>query len=274
MSSFARTAFLFSLAFLLAPSAAEPDHRSNDCDTCRTIVERFYQGWEKTISRLAADGTFESRPGGAPKITYNQDIEDYLQGFCDSEYMKDLASFVDDGCRRIMKEHHRAIVGKFLHGEERYGATLTKTDRPERVMSVCRDIAHVCPTFPLPHLEVKAKEDKCNACKSTVADALYLIRRSRLGALTDKALKKKRLDVYELLENLCTETYYRHDDMPDVHNTVCSDMFEEDEDGIIDTLVSLFPSSLSSSSDAHAQRKICASSLSYCSDKDFPKAEL
>ena len=70
-----------------------------DCEACRTIVEQFYKGWsvfcfrqchiflmtgyetirEVTISGLAANGTYESQAGKAPKIVYNQHIEDYLQ---------------------------------------------------------------------------------------------------------------------------------------------------------------------------------------------------
>jgi predicted translin family RNA/ssDNA-binding protein len=29
-----------------------------------------------------------------------QDIEDYLQGFCDSEYMKGFADYIGEGLRR------------------------------------------------------------------------------------------------------------------------------------------------------------------------------
>lgn len=33
-------------------------------------------------TRCGADPVARCGTGGAPKITYNQDIEDYLQGFC------------------------------------------------------------------------------------------------------------------------------------------------------------------------------------------------
>ena len=39
-----------------------------------------------------------------------QEIEDYLQGFCDSKYMQDTADYIKDGCRTFMKDHHRPMV--------------------------------------------------------------------------------------------------------------------------------------------------------------------
>jgi len=39
-----------------------------------------------------------------------------------------------------------------------------------------------------------------------VSDALFVVRRSSLGELPTKALKKKKLEVFDLLENLCVET--------------------------------------------------------------------
>eukprot|EP00287_Rhodomonas_sp_CCMP768_P011938 CAMPEP_0196721316 /NCGR_PEP_ID=MMETSP1091-20130531/3918_1 /TAXON_ID=302021 /ORGANISM="Rhodomonas sp., Strain CCMP768" /LENGTH=249 /DNA_ID=CAMNT_0042062761 /DNA_START=72 /DNA_END=821 /DNA_ORIENTATION=- len=248
---------------------AEPKVKSDDCDTCRTIVEQFYKGWEKVISGLAADGTFESRPGGAPKITYNQDIEDYLQGFCDSEYMKGYAPYVDEGCRRIMKQHHRPIVGKFLHGEERYGSALVRTERPQRILSVCTELVAACPAMPPPAQAVTAKTDRCAACQRTVADAQFVVRRSRFGQLRGAALAKRKLDLLDLFEPLCLDAYTRHDDYPETINSVCSDMWEQDEDAFMDGIIQHW------GDDAGAVREICVESFSVCKPADLPaKAEL
>ena len=71
---------------------------------------------EVTISGLAANGTYENQAGKAPKIVYNQHIEDYLQvvyctrlptlmcssslngqGFCGSKWMQGYADYIGDG---------------------------------------------------------------------------------------------------------------------------------------------------------------------------------
>jgi hypothetical protein len=50
--------------------------------------------------------------------------------------MKPFAPYIKEGCERIMKVHHRKIVGLFLHGEEQYGKAGVKSNRPERVGKV------------------------------------------------------------------------------------------------------------------------------------------
>ena len=88
----------------MAAEEAKAKYSSPECESCRTVVEQFYKGWfsqthvscegcphadtpsfyppdrgtifsrrrEKVVHGLAANGTFESRAGAAPKITYNQ----------------------------------------------------------------------------------------------------------------------------------------------------------------------------------------------------------
>ena len=42
--------------------------------------------------------------------------------------------------------------------------------------------------------------------KGVVMDGSYLLRRSRYGELPPSALKKKKLEVFEIMENLCLGT--------------------------------------------------------------------
>ncbi|KAJ1484676.1 hypothetical protein T484DRAFT_1947349 [Baffinella frigidus] len=242
---------------------------SAGCEACRTLVEQFYKGWEKTISNLAADGTFESRPGQAPKIVYNQQIEDYLQGFCASEYMKGYAGYVNDGCEKIMKKFKRGIVGKFLHGEERYGTEGVKSLRPERINDVCTTLAKACPALPPPAAAVVSIADKCGACKGVVTDALFIMRRDRLiHDNKPETLRKRKLEVFELLEPMCMDAFHRHTDFPAVYNSVCLEMWEEDEEGLIGALV-LSGGGGWKTGDAH--RAVCADAFSYCTAADFVK---
>lgn len=170
--------------------------------------------------------------------------------------MKGYADYIGDGCKRIMKEHHRPIVGKFLHEEERLGTTGKRTTRPERIMAICKDMVKVCPAYPSSKNQVKSKADKCNACRGVVADALYIIRRSKLGELTPSAIKKKKMEMFELLEPLCSEIYFRHSDEPEVYDDVCQEMWEE-EDTVMGEL-------LRRDSDAETAARTCSRAYSFC----------
>eukprot|EP00802_Teleaulax_amphioxeia_P026189 Tamp_27204.p4 GENE.Tamp_27204~~Tamp_27204.p4 ORF type:complete len:106 (-),score=31.99 Tamp_27204:66-383(-) len=68
-------------------------------------------------------------------------------------------------------------------------------------------------------------------------DAVFSLRRSRLSELSESALKKKKLEVFDLMENLCLDTYTRWDDEPTIRFDVCTHMWEEDEDAVIDAIV-------------------------------------
>jgi len=110
-----------------------------------------------------------------------QDIEDYLQGFCDSEYMKGYADYIGDGCKRFMKAHHRPMVGKFLHGEEKFAASLSKTKKPERIRSVCTDLGKGflprCVLLAYPAM-------RRNLCPHSCLPLLLLLNISRLSRLS------------------------------------------------------------------------------------------
>lgn len=254
--------FTFSGA---AASSAKNKYTSPECDSCRTVVEQFYKGWEKTVHGLAANGTFESRAGAAPKITYNQEIDDYLLGFCKSDYMKGFADYIDDGCRKFMAAHHRPMVGKFLHGEEKFSTTLSRSQKPERIRSVCTNLGKSCPDWPPPELSVKKPADKCAACQGVVMDGSYLLRRSRYGELPPSALKKKKLEVFEIMENLCLDTFTRHDDDPTSRHEICNQLWEEDEDAVIDIIMK----HNDQKDDTAAVKALCVQKFDLCKSSDI-----
>uniref|UniRef100_A0A7S0U5A9 Saposin B-type domain-containing protein n=1 Tax=Hemiselmis andersenii TaxID=464988 RepID=A0A7S0U5A9_HEMAN len=218
--------------------------RSTWCDACRTTIEQFYEGWEQTITGLAADGTFEKQPGGAPKIVYNQQIEDFLQSFCDSKHMKGFSRYITEGCKTMMKNHHREIVGKFLHEEEMMGTSGKRTMRARKIRQVCggggtRGLTRTCIDDSIRAPRLMEKDDACKACLGVVEDAQFLLRRSWLGDEAHRAaLPKRRLEVAELMEPLCTQVFNRYDDEPEARQEHCVEMMDEKEDEFIKAIIS------------------------------------
>jgi len=222
-----------------------------------------------------------------------------------SDYMKPFAPYIKEGCERIMKVHHRKIVGLFLHGEEQYGKAGVKSNRPERVGKVCTEMVKACPALPVKQLAVASDKDTCGACKSVVADALFLLKRDNIFAsLAPKAFKKRcppslspaspcaahsrsrpcaaaagakparsrahaaarrrcarrTLELFDLLEPMCMDTYHRHADFPELHYAVCQEMWEEDDEGLMRALAA----GGAGAARADAQRAVCAETFKYC----------
>jgi len=122
---------------------------------------------------------------------------------------------------------------------------------------------------PLPEQEVRSKKDKCRACRGVVSDAMFVIRRSSLGELPTKTLKKKKLEVFDLLENLCVETYTRHDDLPDVYHEVCMDMWEADEEKMLEVLTQHANEEKVEEEERKAAASLCAQTFGYCAKKEM-----
>ena len=109
-----------------------------------------------------------------------------------------------------MEKHKREIVGKFLHSEEMMGTSGKSTMRPSRIRSVCggsgeRGISGYCAEKSVRALAIKGRQDKCMACRGVAADAEYVLRRSKLGSIAPSVLKKKKLELFDLLEPLCND---------------------------------------------------------------------
>lgn len=99
-------------------------------------------------------------------------------------------------------------------------------------------------------------------------DASFLLRRSRLGDLTVSGLKKKRLELFDLLDNLCLDTYTRHDDEPTVRHDVCAHMWEEDEDEVIDTMIA------HSKQHHEAVKALCIDKFAYCTPQHVERSRV
>jgi hypothetical protein len=130
------------------------------CDACRTLVERFTVGWENVIRDQAQGGRADSRTNSAPAITcahlpalrsrvthcrYNQDIEDYLQGFCKSDYIAPpFSEAIRKGCSSIMDVHKREVVATFLSVTEQIGSHGKTTRGPTRLRRICESLSNSC----------------------------------------------------------------------------------------------------------------------------------
>ena len=75
-------------------------------------------------------------------MTYDDDMEDLVQGFCAMEevYGSDTPAWLRQGCRAIMGARKRDIVGLLLGKELNPGVV------PSIRATVCRDMVQACPT--------------------------------------------------------------------------------------------------------------------------------
>ncbi len=92
---------------MTADAGASP-HGAEECGACRGFSRAFVGAWSRVARRNAAE--VQSRGGRElPALTYNQDLEDAVQGLCGGS---DVAGtpLVRDFCARAMREHKRAIV--------------------------------------------------------------------------------------------------------------------------------------------------------------------
>ena len=187
-----------------------------------------------------------------------------------------------------------------------------------------------CPALPVKQLAVASGKDTCGACKSVVADAIFLMKRDNIFAsLAPQAFKKRcppslspatpraaharsrpcaaaasakparsrahaaarrrcaasppprtkwtrrvphpvlighaascrrTLELFDLLEPMCMDTYHRHADFPELHYAVCQEMWEEDDEGLMRALAA----GGAGAARADAQRAVCAETFKYC----------
>ena len=64
--------------------------------------------------------------------------------------------------------------------------------------------------------------------------------------------------VFDLMENLCLDVFTRHDDEPTVTHDVCTHMWEEDEDEIIDAVIK-------HKDEAAVAKALCVDKFNFCS---------
>ena len=210
------------------------------CDACRTLVERFTLGWEDVIRDQAHGGKADNKANSVPAITYNQEIEDYLQGFCNSDYIAPpFSAAIRKGCSSIMDVHKREVVATFLSVSEQIGSHGKTTRGPTRLRRICDGLASSCNHAYVrcrvsPGTEAERTRDflcrytnvtklsKCEACHRVVADAHFMLRRRVTPA---HALSS--IEATDALESLCSDAYRRYDDSPRLVEKVCEDVMEE-----------------------------------------------
>lgn len=75
-------------------------------------------------------------------MTYDQDLEDMVQGFCESQewFGAEAPQWLLQGCRHIMALRKRDIVGAFL------GVPLVPSRVPGLRAQICRDLVQACPS--------------------------------------------------------------------------------------------------------------------------------
>ena len=200
------------------------------CDACSTVLEEFYGSWVTTMMRQV--GAAEVRGGGSapPAVTYNDDTEAMVQGFCSNRTVSQIASsppvyapHVRLACERIMSLKKRELVGQFLSAE------LDGRILPGKNALVCGEWLGACPR----QARGKNGEGRCGVCRTLLEDLAFEARRavppppsaSREGA-------RSRLSRH--LDHVCQNMYYRRPLKRDDVDT-CEDLVDDHREQILDT---------------------------------------
>lgn len=171
------------------------------------------------IRNQAQGGKAENKGNSPPAIVYNQEIEDYLQGFCKSDYISSpFSEAIRQGCSRIMDVHKREVVATFLSVTEQIGSHGKTTRGPTRLRRICQQLTNSCSQS---YTNV-SKITKCDACMRVVADAHYVLRRR---VTPPHALSS--IEATDALDSLCGDSYRRYDDAPRLVEKVCEDLMDE-----------------------------------------------
>jgi hypothetical protein len=75
------------------------------CDSCLLLVERFYEQWSETMNAQLKKKQPERAGDKPPALTYDDQQEEMVQGFCDSKQISggEQAPFLKQACVDIMK---------------------------------------------------------------------------------------------------------------------------------------------------------------------------
>jgi len=168
------------------------------CDSCLLLVERFYEQWTDTVAKqMQKKKKVEQAVGDKPPaLTYDEDSEAMVQGFCNSRQVSDgrNPTFLKGACNDLMKGHKREIVGVFL------SSTLDRTLLPEKKAKICRDLSQACPAV----MEAPPSS-KCGRCKAFVDTLAFDL---RMQGPLDQAKGLKR-QLWDTFEHFCTKMQYR-----------------------------------------------------------------
>lgn len=198
------------------------------CDACEAFVEKFFEGWVKTMMHQQRSGKVEQKDGGSrmPAITYNDETEAYVQGFCRNRTSSaftapSAAQHLLPGCERIMLARKREIVGRFLSAE------LAGRNLPAEKDKICGEWLKSCDT---PAYEVRKP---CEACRATVGTLAF---ERRLLAPASKEVITKH--IRNSLDALCTRMSMRHTGKWSLMQETCDDLMDEYGEALVDFAVS------------------------------------
>lgn len=146
------------------------------CGPCLTVLVDFYVAWVELVRGKAARDNAAAAAAGSrpPALTYDAEIEDFVQGFCEETLGRKneggkkgaagrvksdaYAPAVRDECRALMKHYKREWVGKFL------SSSIDPKQAGERVWDVCSTLAGVCTAEAAAEAALPAPRKECDAC--------------------------------------------------------------------------------------------------------------
>mmetsp|Transcript_31888 Transcript_31888/g.90567 ORF Transcript_31888/g.90567 Transcript_31888/m.90567 type:complete len:395 (+) Transcript_31888:233-1417(+) len=207
---------------LLNGQSMAPLGESEYCDGCLLVVEHFYERWTETMTKQLSQA--KQTPGGdkPPAITYNEDTEAMVQGFCSSKAIRNnlVAPFVGPACEEIMKGWKRDLVGKFL--SEHVQPTMV----PKKKEEVCRDMVGACPSV----VDTPPSGD-CQRCKVAMDSLAFDLRTQ--GPL--RRAKGAARQAWDTLDYACMKLHYR---VPKAGKTqeLCEDIVDEHGSEIVSSI--------------------------------------
>ncbi|EKX54197.1 hypothetical protein GUITHDRAFT_132590 [Guillardia theta CCMP2712] len=220
-----------------------PD-RMRHCDACRRSLEAMHHDWGPLVSRLAAAGIIS--PGGTASLSSeNAESSNAMMKICSSSYMNALSNISRADCARVWHGHkivsrHFSLFASWCKRSSDQSRDLSikeiqdcanqwsskvpngRLGLHEKIMGFCSDepgsVMKVC-GFERTGWQAKkrlARSEQyhptvCEACEGIVDDMAFVLRTSSLGQAPAAALRKRSLDLSELLEPLCTDSYNRHE---------------------------------------------------------------
>jgi len=176
------------------------------CNSCHTIVELFYAKWLETITDQEKKRNVESNQGGrgSPAVTYNDDVENMLQTFCDSDAITRAGwgEHLRPSCTKLMLGHKREFVAKYMSVEARPQIVpkIKNEVCGEKMVQACKPGRTID--------ETGVPKNECQQCRLVVGDVVYeLQQRERLEHAGDA---RRRKLAKEVVESICTKLDFRH----------------------------------------------------------------
>ena len=182
----------------VAPPAAADLSEREFCFGCVHFVEAFWKGFHEFTRKKASDAQAQRGGGAAPAITYDDDMEAYVQAFCDGKQTTGArwAGFVRPACAKLMQAHKREIVGKFL------GKELGPKEVLARKLEICTEMGRACPA----DLFLNQAKDPCGLCRRLVRDLEYEYAVQGPGP----AKKPPAERAWTVLRGVCEKAALRH----------------------------------------------------------------